>query len=110
MGVRPWWPGVCCAALILISQAVIAAQLPGDPVLGRDIAEGWCGECHNTLPGGIDLLEAPPAFQALADDPAFTETALRAFLQTTHADMPDVMPTPEETDHLIAYILSLKGH
>ncbi len=90
-------------------QAATASDLPGDPFLGREIAETWCAECHNILPGGIDMLEGPPAFQAIADDPAVTEVALRAFLRTPHVDMPDVMPTPEQTDDLIAYILSLKS-
>ena len=36
--------------------------------------------------------------------------ALRAFLQTPHATMPNLRPTPGQTDDLIAYILSLKGH
>ncbi len=99
--------GVCC--LILFLRAATAQDLPGDPFLGREIAESWCGECHVTLPDGIDMLAGPPAFQALADDPAITEIALRAFLQTPHDEMPDVMPTPAQTDHLIAYILSLKG-
>lgn len=51
----------------------------------------------------MDVYEGVPAFQTLADDPA-----LRAFLQTPHGDMPDVMPTQEQTDHIIGYILSLK--
>lgn len=105
--IRTWSLGF--VSLFVTLQAAIAAQLPGDPFLGREIAESWCAECHNTLPSGIDLLEGPPAFQAVADDPAVTEIALRAFLRTPHSDMPDVMPTPEQTDHLIAYILSLKG-
>lgn len=104
--IRTCSSGILC--LLLALEAAFAADLPGDPFLGREIAEGWCGECHDVLPDGVDFLDAPPAFQELADDPAFTELALRAFLRTPHGDMPDVMPTPEETDHLIAYILSLK--
>ena len=50
-----------------------------------------------------------PAFQAVADDPAVTEAALRAFLQTPHANMPDVRLPPEQVDDLIAYLLTLKG-
>jgi hypothetical protein len=54
------------------------------------------------------LTDAPP-FQAVADDPAATEMALRVFLRTPHATMPDLRQTPEQTDDLIACILSLKG-
>jgi mono/diheme cytochrome c family protein len=100
--------------LPLLSSAsgpVAAQSLPGDPARGRAIAEEWCIECHEVVPDVREpsVTEAPP-FQAVADDPAATETALRAFLQTPHATMPNIRPTVAQTDDLIAYILSLKGH
>ena len=92
-------------------QAGRRADLPGDAARGRDIALEWCTECHQVVPDvrQPSVTDAPP-FQAVADDPAVTETALRAFLQTPHTGMPDIRPTPQQTDDLIAYILSLKGH
>ena len=42
--------------------------------------------------------------------PAATETALRIFLGTPHATMPNLRLAPEQTDDVITYILSLKGH
>ena len=35
--------------------------------------------------------------------------ALRAFLRTPHAAMPDLRLTPDQTDDAVAYVLSLKG-
>ena len=105
---RTWSPAIACLALNL--GTAIAGELPGDPYVGHEISETWCGECHDIRPNGMDVYGGVPAFQTLADDPAFTELALRAFLQTPHADMPDVMPTREQTDHIIAYMLSLKSH
>jgi mono/diheme cytochrome c family protein len=104
---RIWSLGTAC--LILNLETTLAGDLPGNPYVGRKIAESWCGECHDVEPNGIDVYGGVPAFQTLADNPAFTETALRAFLQTPHADMPNVMPTREQTDHIIAYILNLKS-
>jgi mono/diheme cytochrome c family protein len=97
-------------ALLLASGSAAAQGLPGDPASGQEVAMEWCTECHEVVPGVREpsVTEAPP-FQAVADDPAATETALRAFLQTPHATMPNLRPTPEQTDDLIAYILSLKG-
>jgi mono/diheme cytochrome c family protein len=89
-----------------------AAQgLPGDPAEGRRLAESWCAECHEVAPNANspDWLSAPP-FQALADDPAVTEMALRVFLRTPHQSMPDIRLTAEQTNDMIAYILSLRGH
>jgi hypothetical protein len=37
-----------------------------------------------------------------------TEIALRAFLQTPHANMPNIMLTQEQTDDIVTYILSLR--
>jgi mono/diheme cytochrome c family protein len=87
-------------------------------------AEAWCVECHAVAPGDREpsavailrpekldefVIVETPAFQAAADDPAVTEVALRVFLQTPHANMPDLRLTPAQTDDVIAYILSLKG-
>jgi mono/diheme cytochrome c family protein len=107
MSLRTWSLGI--ASLILTFETVFAEDLPGDPYSGREIADSWCGECHDVEPNGMDVYGGVPAFQTLADNSAFTEMALRAFLQTPHGDMPDVMPTREQTDHIIAYILSLKS-
>ena len=98
-------------ALMGSARPVVAQDLPGDAARGRDIALEWCTECHEVVPDvrQPSVTDAPP-FQAVADDPAVTETALRAFLQTPHTGMPDIRPTPQQTDDLIAYILSLKGH
>ena len=98
-------------ALLLAAGQAAAQGLPGDAARGRTIAEHWCGECHEVAPDVRDQWEGePPPFQVIADHPATTELALRAFLQTPHANMPDLQPTPEDTDDLIAYLLTLKGH
>jgi mono/diheme cytochrome c family protein len=76
-------------ALLAGGPAVAVEPLPGDPVAGQEFAAEVCAECHQIVgrtampePGG------PPAFQDVADHPATTEMALRAFLQTPHATMP----------------------
>ena len=105
------WVLAMILALMGGATPVAAEDLPGDAARGRDIALEWCTECHEVAPNVREpsVTDAPP-FQAVADDPAVTEMALRAFLQTPHTDMPDIRPTPQQTDDLIAYILSLKGH
>jgi mono/diheme cytochrome c family protein len=102
---------LCTLALLLAGGSAVAQGLPGDPERGRAVAETWCVECHEVGPGvrGPSRTAAPP-FQAVADDPAATEMALRVFLRTPHAMMPDLRLAPEQADDLIAYILSLKGH
>lgn len=90
--------------------AASAEELPGDPVLGRDLALKICQECHHVEAGDRDgELPDPPAFQNLADDPAMTPLALRVFLTTPHTNMPNLILTDTEVDDIIAYIHSLKG-
>ena len=69
-----------------------------------------CARCHQVLPGsrGPSAVRAP-AFQAVADGPAATEAALRAFLRAPHEGAPSVPLTPEETGDAAAYLLGLKG-
>jgi hypothetical protein len=38
-----------------------------------------------------------------------TRLALKVFLQSPHASMPNLMVGGEDADNVIAYILSLKG-
>ena len=110
---RTLYPAFAAVAAALLSggPALAAGEdLPGDPAAGREFAEGLCAECHPIT--GRDPFPTeggPPAFQDVADDPAVTELALRAFLQTPHANMPNIVLPPEQLDDVIAYILSLKG-
>lgn len=94
---------------MLCMSAVSAEDLPGDPLAGKALVEDRCTECHEVAPGyhGPGVLGAP-AFQDVADDAAVTALALRAFLQTPHSEMPNVILSPAETDDVISYILDLR--
>ena len=86
-----------------------AADLPGDPTLGQKLVEEICAECHITDGGEPSPPNGPPAFQTIADDRMVTETSLRVFFQTPHVDMPNLMLSDADIDHISAYILSLRG-
>ncbi len=97
------------AALALAGAALAQSILPGDPAEGAKLADDLCANCHIVAQGArTDIGEVPPALQTVADDPTVTETGLRVFLQTPHENMPNVVLSEAETDHIIAYILSLK--
>ncbi len=97
--------GVC----LLSGVSVYAQDLPGNVAEGRAFALEVCAECHIVAPdqekAGTD---AVPTFEAIAADPAVTQVSLRAFFQTPHAEMPDFIFSPIETDNIISYILSLR--
>ena len=102
---------ILAAGLVgLASAGVAGAQaLPGDRVLGHELAHKVCAECHEVAAGQREgVLPDPPAFQNLADDPAMTSLALRVFLTTPHTNMPNLILSGAEVDDVIAYIQSLK--
>jgi len=99
----------------LISLLIVLACIPAamaqqrDPAPGRRIAERDCTLCHEVRPGetGPGAMASAPPFQLVARQPSTTELALRVFLRTSHADMPNILLSEAEIDDLVAYIVSL---
>ncbi|WP_315702124.1 MULTISPECIES: cytochrome c [unclassified Bradyrhizobium] len=98
------------AALFLIRlHNAHGAESPSSSVAaGHKLAEAWCTACHvidarhGTAQGGA------PDFVAVANMHSTTELSLKVFLQSSHANMPNIMMTPEQRGDLVDYILSLK--
>jgi mono/diheme cytochrome c family protein len=95
------------AALGGLAGPAAAADLPGDPRIGLRLAEDVCSECHAVAADRPDP-GIGPSFVEAVDHPSVTEMSLRAFLQTPHADMPDIRLGREETDDIVAYLLTLR--
>jgi mono/diheme cytochrome c family protein len=96
------------AVFLLWPAGTLAADLPGDPHAGEQFAREVCGVCHLVAEDAPDP-SIGPSFYEVAEFPGTTEMSLRAFLQTPHATMPNLILTPQETDDVISYILTLKG-
>jgi len=71
---------------------------------GRRIAATICGDCH----AASGFTTVGPSFQSIADQPATTAMLLKAFLRSNHDNMPNFIISPNDTDDVIAFILSLK--
>jgi mono/diheme cytochrome c family protein len=85
------------------------AEEIGDIEAGRRLSETWCSSCHfvgHDAPSGIS--NGTPTFVGIANISSTTPLSLRAFLQTSHARMPDLHLSRDEIDDLAAYILSLR--
>jgi hypothetical protein len=54
------------------------------------------------------MLDIAPDFQAIADTPGMTVTALSAFLLTSHPKMPNFILSRAQSADVITYILSLQ--
>lgn len=92
-----------------LTSTTLHAEEFGDADRGRDFAEKTCSECHAVRKeNGISpRVEAPP-FKAIADLPSTTRMALTVWFRSPHPTMPNLVLSAEETDNVIAYILSLK--
>jgi mono/diheme cytochrome c family protein len=96
------------AVAVVSVQSARGAEI-GRPQAGRAFAENACVECHIIAEGAKSrLVTGAPSFVTLARRPETTEFRLRVFFQTPHQVMPNFLLSPEQTDDLVAYILSLK--
>jgi mono/diheme cytochrome c family protein len=105
-----WSKRAGALASALVAAAFSAKAQEGDVAAGHAFARDACRPCHmiereRPAPRRIDI---GPAFRDVANTPGMTETALRAFLVTSHPKMPNWILTPEETANVTAYILSLR--
>lgn len=97
------------AAALVVTSAGVRAQ-ESDVAAGYAFARNACQPCHaveaeQSTPRRIVI---GPAFRDVANTSGMTATAIRVFLRTSHPKMPNLILTPEETDDVIAYILSLR--
>lgn len=107
--------GATIASLMVTAFAHAAADGPGRVGFGRSLVEEVCGECHRVSqpptakpPPMQEDLAAPDLVERMRD-PGITEMALRSYLQTSHPVMPNIRLSREETDDVVAYLMSLKG-
>jgi mono/diheme cytochrome c family protein len=87
----------------------VAQDVRGDIANGRHLAELWCSSCHRMTTGDAPGRRGVATFVEVARLPSTTALSLRAFLYTSHADMPNIQLSSRDADDLIAFILSLKG-
>ena len=92
------------------SRATIAeAADSGNARKGLAYAQANCASCHNVLKNAASSpnRKATP-FQAIANTPGMSVTALTVWSRTSHPTMPNLVIEPTDMDDLIAYILSLR--
>jgi mono/diheme cytochrome c family protein len=97
--------------IVLFLATLPAGAQTGDPAAGERLAETDCATCHQIKPGSQPKHpdSKAPSFVDISRMPSTTELSIKVFLRTPHAKMPNIVLTPEETDSIAAYILSLSG-
>jgi len=89
--------------------STIPATDAGNSALGYAYAEQNCASCHAI--GAADTYSPDPlarSFDAIANTPGLTRTALNAWLNSSHTDMPNLIVDPDSIDDLHAYLSTLK--
>lgn len=92
----------------LFTFASANAALAGDAVLGREVAQKLCVNCHiveDRRPENVN--PDVPSFIAIAEKPGQSEDAIHAFLIDPHYPMPNIQLTSLEVDNIASYIMSL---
>jgi mono/diheme cytochrome c family protein len=85
------------------------ATLPlGSVTAGHRLAEAWCKDCHAIEARTQGAAVAAPDFTDIANRPSTTALSLKVFLRTNHPSMPNLVMTPDQSDDLVNYLLSLK--
>jgi hypothetical protein len=92
------------------AHAANAEDTPGNPEAGRLYVRQVCPPCHAVTAEQTARrrIVIAPDFHAIANSPGMTATAFRAFLQTPHPKMPNLILTPEQSDDVIAFLLTLR--
>ena len=87
-----------------------AQEVSGNPEVGRVYAREVCSPCHAVTAEQRSqrIIAIAPDFQTIANTPGMTATALRAFLQTPHPKMPNLILSPEQSADVISFLLSLR--
>jgi len=92
--------------LALLLPATAVAQ---DAERGHQLAQRWCSGCH-TIERSPAAARADgiPSFRAVAAMPNLSAERLRAAMNPTHGQMPDLSLSKRDQDDLAAYILGLR--
>jgi mono/diheme cytochrome c family protein len=99
---------VCCGVLVTLSVSTAFAE--GDVATGEEIARESCVRCHNVERDG-PFKEHPPSFAAIAIYRSEEQIYGRIMFPPLHSAMPEIgyMLTPDNVEHLVAYIQSLEA-
>lgn len=99
--------GACCGMLMTLSISTAFAE--GDVATGEEIARESCVRCHNVEADG-PFKEHPPSFAAIAVYRSEEQIFGRIMFPPLHSSMPQLgyMLSPDNVEHLVAYIRSLE--
>ncbi len=104
---------VVVKALLVLTASTFAscawAEESGNVRDGLRFAQSVCAECHAVRDGERASPKAQaPSFTTVANTAGMNAMALEVWFQTPHPTMPNLKFSNQESDDVIAYILSLR--
>ncbi len=101
-------PGFLCGLMLTLSA--FPALADGDAAKGQAIARDSCARCHNVEADG-PFKQHPPSFAAIAVYRSDEQVFGRIMFPPLHSAMPQLAYTlsPDNVEHLVAYIRSLEN-
>jgi len=96
--------------------ACVGARPAGDPARGRAVVDYWCADCHQVAPDRPATRQiGAPSLVKLANDPEKDAAFYRRFFAEVHPwvqgfPMPTILLSEGETEDVIAYLATLRGH
>ncbi len=101
---------IAVLAVSLTISGPAFSQESGSVMQGQELAQTVCAECHAVASGAIRSPNAhAPTFESIVRTPGMTPMAIRIWLRSGHKEMPNIMLSRDETDNVIAYLVSLKA-
>jgi mono/diheme cytochrome c family protein len=99
-----------CAAAAVILPVLGAKAYAADAAQGQALARQWCASCHSIdARGDAAQSDAAPAFSVIARQRQRSPTELRAWLATSHPNMPNFNLSESEIADLISFIQGFGG-
>jgi mono/diheme cytochrome c family protein len=99
----------CAGRVGADSPAGLPPADAGSAAAGLVYAQETCNSCHAIAAGDMRSPDARARpFDAIANTPGLTRTALNAWLHSSHANMPDFIVETERVEDLHAYLMTLK--
>jgi len=96
------------AVLIALTLPAFGQDRAGNIAAGHDLAKTLCSDCHQVDSNDPLLPTGAPPFADVAALTSTTALSLRVFLKSNHENMPNYQLTPDQTNRLVEFILSLK--
>ena len=105
----PWLFAMIASSALGMAQPGFA-QTIGNLEKGFGLARSQCADCHAVRPAELfSPISAAPSFERIAGVLGISATAIKVMLRSSHATMPNVILDEDETNDVVAYILSLPG-